>query len=494
VTETLRFFEIVSNHWRVLLGVCTNKGAGIMNHKIVLFASMALPSLACSTAVDPHGSESLGQSQTAITAAGAMDAPSYFVTKSNSDSTITIHTMPWAECTLGPATEGGVAADSQMKVHANDQGEVQLHARPATAQASSGRITVTCRDEDGQEATKSGDFVVDAASGGISANIGTVGTATTSPHARTMRPAFVGDALSVSDEEVQAQGFPPRPDPLRSPEAYHSWMKVVSQPSTVVATRSPESSRFERPNGHAQHNNEIKSGAGTSSNWSGIVLHNTARTYNGVLGEWVVPSINIAGATTGIEPFAASLWVGLDGADSPDVVQTGTNEATTSWFGMAMLVNSYAWMEWFPWNESYLFSVNPGDEMFAEVWRCATPWYCSTGGASCFYIEDLSSGVTSGIVDWGDCSYTFGGNPPFVGNNAEWILERPSINGTLESLPDYSSALMSSAWAWDSAGNWLNWQTDTGTEWVNMVNGSDYLSLTFPINATQIDYWWFGYN
>jgi hypothetical protein len=78
-------------------------------------------------------------------------------------------------------------------------------------------------------------------------------------------PALPGDPLSYSQDELETQGYPRRPDPVRSPGMYQLWLQQVSQPFKVVV-----------PNLVPDPDADVElSGTTTcSSNWAGFALRN----------------------------------------------------------------------------------------------------------------------------------------------------------------------------------------------------------------------------
>jgi hypothetical protein len=303
-----------------------------------------------------------------------------------------------------------------------------------------------------------------------------------------------GDEISLlSEDELHARGYPSRPDASKEPEAYSEWLKAVSHSETIVTTRLPPLSGQPAPTHIASHNSANDPTApGTSSNWSGYVLDASYRTYMKAAGTWTVPSVSPpAGLSTG--GFASSFWVGLDGYGSGDVVQTGTRQNVANFGQGAFWTSYYAWYEWYPWDEASVFGVNPGDRVFGEVWRCDSSMaFNPNGGASCFLIDDFTSGTTF-KTSWLDFYYAFLGGPPFVGNSAEWIMERPTVNNSITSLAPYGSAAMVNPYAIDSAGHVLTWSTDVYTA-LSMYNGSDLLSFPFSGPSNMIIYDWVAAN
>lgn len=103
---------------------------------------------------------------------------------------------------------------------------------------------------------------------------------------------------------------------------------------------------------------------GTSNNWSGYVAATnltkpTKNSVSGVSGTWIVPTISSSSITT-----YCSIWVGIDGFNSPSVEQIGTEH---DWSGGKQV--HYAWFEMYPQYPYEIngFPVNPGDSISASV-------------------------------------------------------------------------------------------------------------------------------
>jgi Peptidase A4 family len=115
----------------------------------------------------------------------------------------------------------------------------------------------------------------------------------------------------------------------------------------------------------------------------------------------------------------SSQWVGIDGFNNGDLIQTGTESDYFS--GSA---HYDAWWEILPAAETVIPSlpVHPGDHMSASVTRNANAtWTLS--------ITDTTTGGSFSTVQ----AY----NGPRT--SAEWIEEAPTVGGRIASLAHYSS-------------------------------------------------------
>ncbi len=297
--------------------------------------------------------------------------------------------------------------------------------------------------------------------------------------------------LTASPAENRKYAIPPAPDAKAAPVAYAHWQRAVSgigNPQNRVQTTLTQTNIFNGPAkmmGPSVRSGVANSVATTSSsNWSGdaVVNANDPFKVEAIVGEFTVPTAHQAlGACTGGWDYS-SLWPGIDGFNSNDVLQAGVevdafcNGSTTSSFYSA-------WIEWFPFAETRVsFPVNPGDLVFVEVWNTS-----STTGFAFFY--NVSTGQTA------EYSLTAPSGTTLTGNSVEWIVERPGVNGGLATLTNY----IDSAWPFGIAWNYTAgtptyyWEGGTpaaGTLYlITMLDNSNN-----PISSAaveNIDFLWF---
>jgi len=251
------------------------------------------------------------------------------------------------------------------------------------------------------------------------------------------------DALSAADEDLAKYGFPPRPDANINVAAYSKWRKAMLASKTRIAPQLELTQVFHGPKRDASDNYNV---TGRSSNWSGVVDFSGAKSYNNsssfyyILADYVVPVASPAyGACTGSWDYSSS-WVGIDGDDSGDVLQAGT-ESDALCSGSTTSAYYAAWYEWYPYGEVRITNlpVNPGDDLFVEVWHTS-----ATSGYAYIINYNTDQAVTIGFS-----------SPPgtsLVGNSAEWIVERPTVNGALATLTNYVTDYFSSAYAYTECG------------------------------------------
>jgi hypothetical protein len=164
----------------------------------------------------------------------------------------------------------------------------------------------------------------------------------------------------------------------------------------------------------------------TSNNWSGGVLFNGA-PFDGIVGSWTVPSV--APPASGDGDWWSVAWIGIDGWNSADVLQAGTGQHIRR-SGGNITTEYFVWYEWWPYNWTEITSliVHPGDTVSAFVRYLGIVNGIGQGMAT---LSNLSTGVSTSV------HLTAPPDTTLQGNCAEWIMERPSINGQLVNLPEY---------------------------------------------------------
>jgi hypothetical protein len=289
------------------------------------------------------------------------------------------------------------------------------------------------------------------------------------------------DARTASDRELLHHGLPSRPDAATEPQLRALWDRAFSRPHTWI---TPEFIEVEgkvhgpvaRPRGVTP---SIARGAtpktvvnATSTNWSGsVAFAPSGNTYRFVLGSWTVPNPY----APGYGAFYASEWVGIDGWGSNDVFQAGTETQVVKVPIFGEFRSVYAWWEWFPAGEVAIgnLGVSPGDFM-----TCLMCVNSSTTGT--VYFSNLSTNVSTTFT------ITAPSGTTLVGNSAEWIVERPSVNGSVASLTDYDVEFFDGCIAGYSDGRTLGISSAGSATPVTMT-GNGGASLSVPtFDASQL--------
>jgi Peptidase A4 family len=317
------------------------------------------------------------------------------------------------------------------------------------------------------------------------------------PAGSKIRPALTDEAArQMSDEDLIARGYPPRPNAAESPEAYAKWLGRASRPMTILPP-------------HAVSRSDIShlprtgfAGPETSKNWSGLVAQSTPGTYLMVGGQWIVPSVTGEVATGGGRPRPgpptySALWVGLDGNTTNDLIQAGTEQDARSLLPYGTATDYYAWTEVFPQEPIVeAFGVSPGDNIFAWVFVGDSQGYSDpSGGYAWFSISDSELGVQQVF------STKLGPDVSFSGNSAEWIMERPYITALsgFPELADYNTCqILASVWE-NATGGWrsINYssaqnQQDTMYEWFDVQPDNNELSTVSAVSGhpSSIQFSW----
>jgi hypothetical protein len=246
---------------------------------------------------------------------------------------------------------------------------------------------------------------------------------------------------TASDEELERYGFPP----LSNQPNYHLPKFDVIVP-TVQATKHQH-----RPTRVlAEKKTSLTTGTSISPTWSGYAVTVPTGTFTQarsmVFTTLKVPIPNCTSAGGG---YHLSAWPGIDGynnADvtSPDVLQGGVEmDATCLSPGKARIDKRTAWIEWFPLDEVDVnnFPVNFAEQIQVMVW-----WDTQKRLGR---VALINVATHKGPV--------FALAPPsgthLLGNTAEWIIERPGINGQTSTLTPYGQSIFTFARANVNAGS-----------------------------------------
>ena len=208
-------------------------------------------------------------------------------------------------------------------------------------------------------------------------------------------------------------------------------------------------------------------------------------------GEWNVPVVT---GEPNNQTFS-SFWVGLDGDGVTDLVQAGTEQDSANYifpFVNIMVSIYYAWTEFLPQQATeHVISglaINPGDLIFTQVWMGNGGSLPTLSGAfGIFLIMNLSSGFSISPI------HTPVGGTRVSGAEAVWIMERPTVAGSLPDLANYGSATMSSAAARKANAGFIAYQGARNKQ-ISMVNGTDIRSTVTPIDAYSMRFDWQRFN
>jgi Peptidase A4 family len=185
---------------------------------------------------------------------------------------------------------------------------------------------------------------------------------------------------------------------------------------------------------------KVANGA-TSGNWSGYVnIDPSPAKYSAIEGEWIVPN-PYPNSTDVNGEYWVSLWVGIDGDGTGDVLQAGTDSYCTVSGGNTTSQLAFPWYEWFPAYplEISNFTVHPGDTIWGYVYAEST-----TVGYT--YLMNVNAGTYTSIT------FPAPSGTSLQGNSAEWILENPGLPEAL--FPKFGSSAFFDCYAY--CGTWQN--------------------------------------
>lgn len=276
---------------------------------------------------------------------------------------------------------------------------------------------------------------------------------------RTYEPAPDGfDPSQASDRQLLHHGLPRRPDAEKQAAWRAVWDKAISRPTTWIVPEFHEMP--ERTHGPMLADgvaDRAELANATSTNWSGAAdFAAKGSPFRWVAGQWTVPNPHAPGSGS----YYASEWVGIDGDGSNDVLQAGTETEVIEilWF---TLTNVYTWFEWFPAGEVAIsnLSVSPGDVMYCLI--CVT----STTTATVYFSNQSTNVSTSFTI-------TAPAGTSLQGNSAEWVVERPSVNGQATSLTDYDVVYFDECLAGWSGRGTIGVDDLSGATPITMTDGS----------------------
>lgn len=305
-------------------------------------------------------------------------------------------------------------------------------------------------------------------------------------------PGF--DPVNASPTTRMQFAVPPAPNPATAPKAYNEWKKAVSgirnRDSTPLLTQTniangPIKTKMlgtSAPLGNAVNSRNVSNSTAevTSSNWSGPSFVDNSNPFarEAIIGEFVVPTAHAAfGSCNGTKVYS-SQWPGIDGNGTNDVLQAGVEVDAVCNAGKTTAFYS-AWIEWFPNFETQVTSpaINPGDLVYVQVWNTSP-----TVGYAYFY--NYSTQISASY------QLTAPAGTMLVGNSVEWIVERPSVGGSLANLTNYIDV----SWPYNAAWNYTAANPTyylpyviptTGTlEFIQMMdNNNNGISYGFPQNT-----------
>ena len=191
-------------------------------------------------------------------------------------------------------------------------------------------------------------------------------------------------------------------------------------------------------------------GIANSSNWAGYAA--TGGKFTTVAGTWTVPAVNNAARGS-----ADTIWVGIGGVKSNDLIQAGT-QATTDSTGQTIYE---AWYEMLPQSVTSMpISINAGDSVTVSLAQQPdSRWMIS--------FKDNTTNTTY------QNNFTYGSSL----TSAEWVVEVPSSRQGVISLDNFGSVQFNNCYAVKDGNTLTISQLGAGS--ITMLNGNK-LALAVP--------------
>lgn len=216
------------------------------------------------------------------------------------------------------------------------------------------------------------------------------------------------DPLSASPATLRALGFPARP----TAGSDGSWLNAMAHAKQFVCPTITSSNESAAPATGYKY---------TSPKWAGN--EDIPDWYYESWAYWTVPSVTPASA--GLDGYSV-IWTGLgEGTSTSDeLVQAGTKQ-------YAYISGGHTYNFWYQITPGQSLqnvgglSLLQGQNVYVDV------WYNGTTTAH-FFLENNTTGKYTTIPE------PFNGH---TGAYAEWIVERPKIDGSLPSLARWAGAI-----------------------------------------------------
>jgi hypothetical protein len=396
-------------------------------------------------------------------------------------SALSFNAGPNAQCMI--RAQNAKDSEEGLPVFADDNGTTTFYVEPAANATGSAKLVASCSSGTSQI------IEVEAVPGTKPLAYTQIAPDVQHRGGKHVRPALSGDPMALSSDELMRRGYPPRPDPVTSPDDYAGWLRAVSKPATQIEPKLVKMPR--RYHGPVT----IENAAAGSSNWSGYSLVGNSSPFDFISGNWSVPVTY--GSQLGKAVYSA-LWIGLDGYGSNNVVQDGTGQDVFSFVNgtgpdVWIVRAYYGWKEICCQEPEVRFSnftVNPGDQISSYVWMGDSSGATNAfGNIAYFWFEDVTTGQYASVS-------TVFASGVYSGNSAEWIMERPTVNDSMPDLANYSSAGMSNPWAHRADNRWYGYTggDEVRSQQITMFNGGNPLSTVSPIDNDHMQFQWLAYH
>jgi hypothetical protein len=240
-------------------------------------------------------------------------------------------------------------------------------------------------------------------------------------------------------------------------------------------TRSSSSSSAAKPGATADgtmHPDTVYSS--TSGNWSGFENYDNVK-YTQVTMAWTVPTANAPAPAE----YHSSIWPGIGSGDSSSkaLIQNGTD--SDAYCNAAGCTRHYEfWYEVYPAEHSKTvsgLSVHAGDKVQTSV------IYDPSNKSVLFFFVNATTAKGLSITQ----------SLPALGNSVdqsqvEWIVERPSLSGTLTALTNFGTLTLSQTQYMDSSyPDWVPGGYAGAESQITMTNCKGTQNMAVPYGWTS---------
>jgi len=196
--------------------------SGHTHHPVRLAPAAVLVLAACGGGSEPASHSSASAALATVATPATMIAQSL---PRGGSTTVSVHTLPRATCSLRAATDGP-GASGRLTFFSDDDGTARVYLHHADPTVQSAALALDCVDDGGRGLTHAIQLTVDDA-------------AVTEAPPRSRRWANSRCLRSRRPDVAQRRrvirrGYPPRPDPIAYPDQYALWRNVVASTPTVI--------------------------------------------------------------------------------------------------------------------------------------------------------------------------------------------------------------------------------------------------------------------
>jgi hypothetical protein len=255
--------------------------------------------------------------------------------------------------------------------------------------------------------------------------------------------------------------------PASSPVLQRALKRHVRWLPTVTCQARPNRpGKQPGPSHHLLAGTRPSSGACTSAcspNWSGYVAPNVPNV-SGAQAEWTVPNVNTIVDGGGFISTYSSIWPGIGTGNGDELIQAGTEQDQICLSGQCGY-SYYFWLEMYPAeSEQQITNLTPapGDDVSSAI------GYNWGTGQAAFILCDFTKNL---------CVNGTQQSPQAPALTAEWIAERPSLNGQYTPLADYTGVWIWNSLAFTNANTQESTPADNGAYALNMTDCANTIPL-----------------